>query len=201
MGRWFLAGGLAAILVGVALIVPAAVERLEKGSFNELMIGVTAVGSALILGGLVAAVGGALDWHELTMPTGVRIAVMANIVFLACFALEISDGLARRGGAIHPIGWAMFWPTLLLLYGLLSARRWAWWIARGVAAIVIVWFLGFAVLIPFADLRTEQGPIPWWGRLYMICVSLVLAAMLSGGFFSLGATSARSYFGRAATKA
>lgn len=195
MGRWFFAGGLAAILIGVALIAPAAVGRLEKASFNELMIGVTSVGSALIVGGLVAAVRGALDWHELTMPAGVRIAVMANIVFLACFALEISDGLARRGGAIHPIGWTMFWPTLVLLYGLLSARRWAWWIARGVAAIVIVWFLGFAVLIPFADLRTEQGPVPWWGRLYMICVSLILAAMLSGGFLSLGGPPARNYFG------
>jgi hypothetical protein len=201
MARWLSAGGVAAGSVGVALIVPAFVSRLERGSFVELAIVVATVGSTLIVGGLAAVVLGALAWGELIMPAGVRIAVMANIVFLACFALEISDGLTRRGGVIHPIGWTMFGPTLLLLCGLLSARRWAWWIARGVAVICIVWFLGFAVLIPFADLRTEQGPVPWWGRIYMVCVSLILTGVLTGGFLSLGATSARSYFGSAATKA
>jgi len=195
MARWLLSGGISAGMVGVALIVPAIVERLEKGTFEGLAVAVIAVGSALVLAGLAAAVFGAFQCRELTMPAGVRIAVMANIVFLACFALKISDGLSRRGGAIHPIGWTMFGPTLLLLCGLLSARRWAWWIARGVAAIVIVLFLGFAVLIPFADLHAEQGPVPWWGRLYMICVSLILAGLLSGGFLSLSGPPARNYFG------
>lgn len=200
MARWCLAGGISAGLVGVALIVPGIVGWLEKGTFQGPAIAMIAVGGALVVAGLAAAVVGVTRWRELTMPTGVRIAVMANIVFLACFALEISDGLARRGGAIHPIGWTMFGPTLVLLYGLLSARRWAWWIARGVAALVIVWFLGFAVIIPFADLRAEQVPVPWWGRIYMICVSLILAGMLSGGFFSLGGSPARNYFGLRAAR-
>src|SRR5689334_4868663 len=199
MARWLLAGGISAGLVGVALIVPAVANRLETGKFHDLAIVVVAVGSALIVGGLVGAVLGALKRNELTMPVGVRIAVTANIIFLACFALEISDGLTRRNGAIHPIGWTLFTPTLLLLYGLLSARRWAWWIARGVAALAIVWFLGFAVLIPFANLHSEPGPVPWWGRVYMICVSLALAGILAGGFLSLGRSAARSYFGRLAT--
>ncbi len=200
MGRSLLAIGAAAVLVGVALIAPAVVARLDKGSFDQLAVAVTVVGGTLLACGLAAVALGAWRWRELTMPAGVRIAVVANVVFLACFALEISDGLARRGGAIHPIGWALFGPTLLLFYGLLSARRWAWWIARGVAAIAIVWFLGFAVLIPVLDLRGDDGPVPWWGRIYMICVSLTLAGILAGGFLSLGRLAARNYFGSLAIK-
>lgn len=194
MARWLLAGGLSAALVGVALIAPALVARFETGSSNQLSIAVVAVASVLLAGGLAAVVAGALRWRGLTMPTGVRIAIMANIIFLACFALEISDGLTRRGGVIHPIAWSLFGPTLLMLCGLLSGRRWAWWIGRGVAAIAIVWFLGFAALIPVLDLRSDQGPVPWWGRIYMIVVSLGLASILTGGFLSLGQPSARGYF-------
>jgi hypothetical protein len=129
------------------------------------------------------------------MASPVRMAVTANILFLAFFALEISDGLVRRGGAIHPISSILFVPAVVLLCGLLSARRWAWWIARGVAALAALWFLGFVAVIPFADLRSEQGSVPWDGRLYMIGVSLVLGGILAGGFLTLGRPAARSYFG------
>jgi hypothetical protein len=195
MSRWFLAGGLLAVLVGVAVIVPAVTAWLESSALDELAMGVVAVGSVLIVGGLAAVVLGVRRWRGLTMPSAVRMAVTANIFFLALFALEISDGLVRRGGAIHTISAAMFAPMLGLLYGLLSARRWAWWISRGVSALFCLWFLGFSALIPFADLRGEHGPVPWEGRIYMIGVSLVLAAILAGGFIALGRPTARSYFG------
>src|SRR5438128_1748306 len=59
----------------------------------------------------------------------------------------------------------------------------------------ILWFLAFVAVIPFADLRGAQGPVPWWGRLYMVGVSLVLAGILASGFWSLGQRTARAYFG------
>jgi hypothetical protein len=200
MARLLMVGGLAAILVGVALLVPAGHAWLENGSLTELAIGVIVVGSTLIAGGLVAVVAGVRRWRELSMPSAVRAAVMANVLFLAFFALEISDGLVRRGGAIHPISCALFAPALLLLYGLLSARRWAWWVSRGVAGVFTLWFVGFVAVIPFADLRGEQGPVPWWGRVYMACVSLALAGILAGAFLSLGRSTARNYFGFLQTK-
>src|SRR5262245_52538292 len=131
MARWLLAGGLLAVLVGVALGVPAVFVWLENGSLTEPAIGVVSLGGISIVCGLAAVVAGLLRWRGLTMPSGVRMAVLATMLFLAFFALEISDGLVRRGGAIHPLSSILFAPTLLLFYGLLSARRWAWWIARG----------------------------------------------------------------------
>lgn len=195
MARWLLVGGLSAGLIGVAFTVPAVHFWLENSSLTALGIGVVALGSILILGGLGAVVAGIRRWRGLTMPSGVRMAVMANTLFLAFFALEISDGLVRRGGAIHPVSSALFAPTLVLLCGLLSGRRWAWWIARGASALFTLWFLGFIAVIPFVDLHSEQGPVPWWGRLYMIGVSLVLGGILAGGFVALGQPTTRSYFG------
>jgi hypothetical protein len=190
-----LAGGCSAVLVGVALIVPAVVARLEHGSLDGLAIGVISLGGALIVCGVTAVAAGARRWRGLSMPSAVRAAVAANVLFLAFFALEVSDGLVRRDGAVHPISTTLFGPALMLLYGLLSARRWAWRVSRGVAAVFACWFLAFIAVIPFADLRGEQGPVPWWGRVYMICVSLVLGGILAGAFVSLGRETARSYFG------
>jgi hypothetical protein len=195
MARWLLAGGLTAVLVGAALMVPAAQARLEGQSRAALAAGVASLGSALIVGGLGAVVAGAGRWQGRTMPSPVRMAVTANILFLAFFALEVSDGLVRRGGTIHPVSTALFLPTLFLLGGLLSGRRWAWWIARAVAAVFAGWFLAFVAVIPFAHLRGDHGPVPWYGRVWMVCVSLVLAGILAAAFRSLGRPTARTYFG------
>jgi hypothetical protein len=173
---------------------------LENGSLNALTIGVVCVGGILILGGLAAVLAGLCQWHGLIMPSAVRMAVTANILFLAFFALEISDGLVRRGGAIHPVSTTLFAPGVLLLYGLLSSRRWAWWVARGLSAVFALWFLGFIAVIPFADLHGEQGPVPWWGRVYMVGVSLILAGILAGAFAALGRPAARGYFPTSRTR-
>jgi hypothetical protein len=179
----------------VALLLPLFPAWLEDGSLTGRAIGIVSLGGISIVCGLAAVVAGVRRWRGLIMPSAVRMAVTANILFLPFFALEISDGLVRRGGAIHPVSSALFAPTLLLLYGLLAARRWAWWLARGVSALVSLCFLGFIAVIPWADLHGEQGPVPWWGRLYMIGVSLVLGGILAGGFVALGRPAARSYFG------
>jgi hypothetical protein len=195
MARWLLSGGLAAGLVGVALIVPVAHARFGSGSRSELATGVGSLGAVLIVAGVGGLLAGVRRWQGRSMPSAVRMAVTANILFLAFFALEVSDGLVRRGGTIHPASAALFVPTLLLLGGLLSARRWAWWIARSVAAVFAGWFLAFVAVIPFADLRGDHGPVPWYGRVWMVCVSLMLAGILASAFQSLGRPTARSYFG------
>jgi hypothetical protein len=125
----------------------------------------------------------------------VRAAVAANVFFLAFFALELSDRLVRQNGRIFYWTTFLFPPALLLFCGLLAARRWAWWIARGAFAFVALWFLGFVAVIPFANLSTEAGPVPWYGRLYMMGVSLAFAGILAGAFWALGRPETRTYFG------
>jgi hypothetical protein len=129
------------------------------------------------------------------MPAGVLAAVACNTLFLALLALEISDGLVRRGGALHPVSAFSFPPALLLLGGLLAGRRWAWWTARGAAVVFTVWFLGLSVAVCFAELHADGGPVPWQARVWMVAVGLVLAGLLAAGFLALGRPPARRYFG------
>jgi hypothetical protein len=56
------------------------------------------------------------------------------------------------------------------------------------------WFLAFVAVIPFADLRGDSGPVPWYGRVWMVCVSLVLAGILASAFQSLGRPATRDFF-------
>ena len=129
------------------------------------------------------------------MPSGVRAAVAANILFVAFFCLELSDRLVQRDGNL------MYWTTfllplgLVLLWGLLTKKPWAWWTFRGVAGLGVVWFLGFLLMIPFAQLQSEGVPTPWYGRLYMAGVTLVFAGVLASAFWNLGLAETRSYFG------
>ena len=182
-------------LMGGALLPPVLVARLESDSLATLGIGIISVGCCMVTCGITAVLFGFLQRRGSTMPSGVRTAVTANIFILAFFALELSDRLVRREGRI--VYWSTFLllPALLLFCGLLTARRWAWWTSRSTAALGVLWFLGFAVVIPFANLQTEGVPVPWYGRGYMICVSLVFASIMAGAFWSLNRPETRNYFG------
>jgi hypothetical protein len=195
MARWLLAGSLAAILMGGGLTVPLAAAGAESrpatgAGFILLLAGalLTACGVAALLVGLCRRRGPA-------MPGGVRAAVAADILFLAFCALELSDRLVRQEGRVFYWTTLLFLPALLLFYGLLSARGWAWWTTRGLAAASCLWFLAFVAVIPFAELRGEEGPVPWYGRVYMACVSLAFAGVVAGAYRSLGGPEARRYFG------
>jgi hypothetical protein len=190
-----LTSGVLAALMGVGVVLPVVAARLETGAFSGAGIGVGLVGCGLIAGGVTALGAGALRRRGPSMPGGVRAAVAANVLFLGFFALEFSDRLVRQGGRVVYWNAFLFPPALLLYYGLLSARRWAWWTSRGLAAVAGLWFLGFVAVIPFADLRGEGGPVPWYGRVYMACVSLVFAGIVAGAYWSLGRPEARRYFG------
>ncbi len=190
-----LAGGSSAALMGVSLVLPVVAAWLESGGLTGLAIGVVAVGCGMIACGITALVAGARRRRGSSMPSGVRAAVAANVLILAFCGLEFSDRLVRQGGRIVYWNLFLFPPALVLFYGLLSARRWAWWATRGLAAVSVAWFLVFVAVIPFADLRGEGGPVPWHGRVYMVCVSLVFAGILAGAYWSLGRPEARGYFG------
>jgi hypothetical protein len=192
--RFFVAGGTLATLMGAALILPVVAARIESGTVSPVGIGVIAVSCALIVCGMTAVVVSLRQPHRSIMPSGVRSAVAANVLFLAFFALELSDRLVRQDGRIVYWSTFLFLPALLLFYGLLTARPLAWWAFRGVAALGVVWFLGFVAIIPFVSLQREGVPVPWQGRVYMACVSALFAAILAGAFWSLGRAETRNYF-------
>jgi hypothetical protein len=119
----------------------------------------------------------------------------ANVLLLAFCALELTDGWVYRGGRIFYWTTVLFGPALVVLYGHALAQRWAWWVARGLAALAVLWFVGFMFVIPFADLRANGVSAPWYGRLYMEGVTLVFAGIAGYAFYSLGSVEARRYFG------
>ncbi len=195
MARFLLPGGLLAVLMGAALIPPVVFAQLESGGQIKLGIAVLSVGCGMVVCGITAVLVGLRQRRGAGMPSGVRAAIAANVLFLAFFALELSDRLVRQDGKI--LYWTTFLllPALALFCGLVAARRWAWWISRGAAALGVLWFLAFVAVIPFANLLADGVPAPWYGRVYMACVSLAFAGTLTGAFWSLGRPDTRSYFG------
>jgi len=194
MNRLLLVAGTAVISMGLGLIVPLLVDWNDTGRFGDPAKAIALTATLFVSGGFILI---GRNWRFRAhgpMPKPVRAAIAVNIVFLAFFALEFSDGILRQNGRIFYWTSILFVPALLLLYGLASGRRWAWWTARVAAALLIAWFVGFMILIPFADLRGHDGPVPWWGRVYMLAVSMTFAAVLTIAFRSLGNPEARRFF-------
>jgi len=196
MTRRFLVGGVLAVGFGVATLIPAMRRFLSGGDFSGLAALVVSLGILLIVGGGATAVLARRRSRDGAMPAPVRAAVMAIIVFLTFCGLEFSDGLLCQDGRVFYWTSVLFLPALGLLYGLVSAHRWAWWVSRVAAVFAIVWFITFTVLIPFVDLRTHGVPVPWQGRLYTAGVSVFFASIAAYAFHSLGRAEARQYFGK-----
>src|SRR5262245_7706568 len=171
MARWLLAGGLSAVFMGVGLAIPVIVAHAE-------MRNPTGFAHALLLAaGIAAVVAGLWKGGGPSMLRGVRAAVLANLVLLAFCALELSDRLVRQEGRILYWTTFLFPPALVTFYGLLAARRWAWWACRVVTGVATLWFLAWVPLIPFADVRSEDGPVPWYGRVFMVSVCKAFASV------------------------
>jgi xanthine/uracil/vitamin C permease (AzgA family) len=195
VARYLLAGGLLAALMGAALIPPVLVARLESGEQTTLGIGIVSVGCGLVACGVTAVLMGFRQRVTSGMPSGVRASVAANVVFLAFFAFELSDRLVRPDGKLFYWTTFLLPPALLIFCGLLAARPWAWWTSRGAAALGVLWFLGFLLVIPFAPLQADGVPIPWYGRVYVASVTLAFAGILAVAYWSLGRPETRNYFG------
>jgi hypothetical protein len=195
MIRALLAGGASAFLVGVALFPPVLMARWEGRDLTRLGIGIISAGCLLIACGMAAIAVGWRHRRSFAAPSGVRAAVAANVVFLAFFALELSDRLVRQDGRLFYWSTFLFLPAGLVFCGLLAAQRWAWWTCRGAFALGTLWFLGFLAVIPFAHLQTAAGSVPSYGRLYMAGVTLTFANILGWAYWSLGKSDTRKYFG------
>lgn len=196
MTPFLVPGGSSAVLMGAGLMLPVVRARIESGAFSRVSLGVILAACILVVCGVTAMLAGFRQRSGSPMPSGVRAAVAANALFLAFFALEFSDRLVLQNGDIFYWSTLLFLPALILFCGLLTARLWAWWTFRGVAALGVLWFLGFVVVIPFAKLQSNGVAVPWQGRVYMVCVSLVFAGVLAGAFWSLGRAETRAYFRR-----
>src|SRR5262245_32548370 len=81
-----LAGGPAVGLLGAALTFPVIVAEMEGREMGQLGIGVLWAGCLLMVAGLVATCIGLRRRRTSLMPTGVRVTVAANVLFLAFFA-------------------------------------------------------------------------------------------------------------------
>jgi hypothetical protein len=195
MIRDFRAGGAVVAFLGVGLIPPALVGGLEQERISELGIVILSLAAVLVLSGLVAIVLGRLRSEGLSRPAPVRAVILANLCFLAFCSLEVSDGLLRQGGRIFYWTTVLFVPALGLYCGVILAQRWAWWTARGFALIFVVWFSVFVLLIPFVEMRGSSGPVPWYGRVYMIGVSTIFASIAAYVFHALGRAETKTYFG------
>lgn len=194
MTRLVLISGILGVAFGVAVIIPALAGNLNRGLFSGLVGVVVSLGIMLILGGGAAILIARRRPGGVAMPAPVRATVMATILFLAFCMLEFSDGLLRQGGRIFYWTSVLFLPALVLLYGLVSAHRWAWWVTRVAAALAVLWFVAFMVLIPFIDLRADGVSTPLRGRLYMEAVTLVFAGISFYVFRCLGRAEAKNYF-------
>lgn len=199
MLRFSLPAAAAALLMGVAALPPVILDTLERGGPTSIGILVTLIGCPLTVFGVTALVMGIRRTPVSNMPSGARIVATANVLFLAFFTLELSDLLVRQNGKM--IYWTnfLFLPSLILFWGLLTTRRWAWWMARGIAALGVLWFLAFSLLIPFGNIQRDGVPASWEQRAYMICASLLFAGVLTCAFWSIGRLETRSYFGLIST--
>ncbi len=187
--------GLLAVISGAAWLIPAIAARVERGALSLQDYAVASVGLVLILGGVVAICCGFSALRAISMPPPVRAALMGNGLLVAFCVLEFSDGFLRQNGRVFYWTSILFLPALLLFYGQVLAHRWAWWAARILTAIITFWFAAFLLVIPFAPLRGNSGPPPWWGRIYVASVTLAFASISAYAFRSLGHAQARTYYG------
>ena len=197
--RLLFVSGIVCAALGAGAMFPALVGWLARGELGTQGSATVEIGLVLVVGGIgvIGSVLRRLRQTDVSIPAPVRAVMAANILFLAFCALELSDGLLFRGGRVLYWTTYLFVPAMVLLYGQALAQAWAWWVARVLTALSALWFLAFIALIPFANLRSDGVPVPWYGRLYMAGVSLVFAGIAAYAFRSLGQAEARRYFGLA----
>lgn len=186
MERWLCVGGSSAAFMGVGMAVPCAAAYAESRPTTGVSLSLLLIAGVLTVSGLGTLIVGHRQRRGPSLPSGVRVAIIADVFFLAFCALEQSDGFVRQEGRVFYWTTILFLPALILLYGLVSARHWAWWTARALAAVACLLFLVLVAFIPFGDIRDKEGPAPWYGRVYMVCVSLVFAGTAACVHRSLG---------------
>jgi hypothetical protein len=193
--RAVFATGALCVSMGASWMIPILFALSAGEALDSTGARVAWVGPALGVSGLLLLAAARHRSDAMRLPAPVRIAIVGVAAFLCFCALETSDGLVRQQGRVFYWTSVLFLPALALLYGLVLIRPWAWRIARLVTAGFATWFVAVAAFIPFADVQTHGVPVPPWGRVWMIGVSLAFAASAGNVFRALGHTDSRARFG------
>lgn len=121
-------------------------------------------------------------------PRSVIATSLVVILFLSLFMLEITDSIVFHRKIARS---AFFFPLAgVLLWGVLTRRRWAWFAARGAMVLGILVFgatgIAAAWFFPQINPRDQRG---------IIIISFILCTLLVTAFKVLGRPSARRHFG------
>lgn len=195
MVQWLV--GLASVLVGLGLALPAIAGWQKQGMMSSPGYALLVPAGLLLACGSGAIILGLRRPRRRSVPASVLGAALVNALFLALFALEISDTVVRRDGGVAK-SLFFFPPALVLFWGLVTGRRWAWhgvrWGSLGFALL----YFGVSAVACVLQPADRQGPVWVW----IASVGVVLGSLLFvGGFYALGRPSARQYFGIAASAA
>jgi hypothetical protein len=186
----WLTGG-ATALIGLGLVIPALTGWQEQGAMSWLGWTMLVPGGLLLAWGCGAVVRGVRRPPARSIPASVLGAIVVNALFLGLFALEISTGVAREGGVVAR-SLFLFPPALVLFWGLLTGRRWAWRVARWGSLGFALLYFGVSILVCVLRPSDQHGPVWVW----IASVGVVLGMLLLvGGFHALGRPSARRHFG------
>jgi hypothetical protein len=122
------------------------------------------------------------------LPRSVLLVALIIIAFIGLFTLEISDSYFKHDGQIARSLFVL--PVaILLLHGILTRRRWAWWSTRvlGLLGAGIYTFASVGVWIFF-------GRLPVGVRFWISIVGMTLCALILLAYLALGRRPARAYF-------
>jgi hypothetical protein len=179
--------GAAIALVGLGLALPAVTSWQEQGAMSSLAYAMLVPVGILLACGIAGVALGLGRSRRMPLPASVLGAVLINALFLGFFALETSSGLAREGGTIAR-SLFFFPPALLLFWGLVAGRRWAWHAARWSGLLFALAYLGISAVVCLLQPADQDGPVWIW----IAAVGVVLGSF--GGFHALARPSARRYF-------
>lgn len=193
MVRWLVCG--ATVLVGIALALPAVVASQEHSEWSTASQGMLALGVAMVILGAPLAMRMSRRLSRQNVPVSVLLPTAISAVWIALLVLEISSGLTRERDVMAR-SWYFLPLAIVLFWGLLSGRWWAWHAARWVSAFFGLLFVGAgaATLVwrfqPTVDSQDASQ---------ILLNSFILSTLLlAGGFFPLGRSAARAHFGIAA---
>lgn len=120
-------------------------------------------------------------------PRSVTAAAIIVVLFMCFFVLEITDSIVNHRAVARSV--FFFPPTAVLLWGVLTRRRWAWHVARGATFAGVLVYGSVALFACFAanlDPANRRG---------IFLVSCFLALLVALAFTALGRPSARRHFG------
>ena len=123
-----------------------------------------------------------------TPPRSLIAAALVIVLFMSFFVLEITDSFIHHRQVARSA--FFFPPTAILLWGVLTRRRWAWFVARGAMVAGVLAFGTTGIFAAF--FATSLKPRDQNG---IIGVSIFLCTLVVLGFVALGRPATRRLFG------